>query len=224
MSTADRTLPRRLLILVAAFLVAAASVIMTAAPAAAHDRLLGSDPAAESTVEQLPPALSLTFSAAIAADAGASEIQVTDAAGAPLTDGAPVVDGPILTQPLTQVTAAGPVTVLWKVVSSDGHPISGQFTFTVAGTPPTPTPTATPSPTETSSATATPSASAESPTPAPTDAEPASDSGSFVPWIIVAVLGALVIAATAYLIVSRARRRGAPSPQPPAESEDSAAR
>ena len=39
--------------------------------------------------------------------------------------------------------------LLWKVVSSDGHPISGEFAFTV-------TPAATPTPEPTESATATP--------------------------------------------------------------------
>ncbi|TQJ32393.1 copper resistance CopC family protein [Microbacterium sp. SLBN-146] len=220
MSTAVGALPRRLLVLIAALLLAAASVVSTAAPAAAHDRLLGSDPAAESTVEQLPTTLSLTFSAAIAADAGASEVQVTDAAGAALTDGAPVVDGPILSQPLTQVTTAGPVTVLWKVVSSDGHPISGEFTFTVTSTPPAPTPTDTPTPTETPSVTSSPETPTESATPVPTDTDAASDSSSYVPWIIAAVLGALVVAATAYLIASRARRRRDGSQPPHPESED----
>lgn len=226
MSPAVRTLPRRLLLLLAALLIATASVIATAAPAAAHDRLLGSDPAAASTVEQLPTTLSLTFSAAIATDAGASEVQVTDAAGTPLVDGAPVIDGPILAQPLTPVTAAGPVTVLWKVVSSDGHPISGEFTFTVASMPPDPTPTPTPTetPADTPSATSAPETPTETATPAPTDGESASDSASYVPWIIVAVLGALVVAATAYLIASRARRRRGGPQQPPAESEDPADR
>ena len=58
----------------------------------------------------------------------------------------PLVEGTVVTQPLSGA-ASGLVTVLWKVVSSDGHPISGEFGFTVTA-PPTPTPTATATPSE----------------------------------------------------------------------------
>lgn len=188
-----------------AFAVLLAAVLLPASPAAAHDELVGSDPAAGSAVEALPAALTLTFSADIAPDEGASEIQVTDAAGTALNDGAPVVEGTTLSQALAG-TASGEVTVLWKVVSSDGHPISGEFSFTVSAPPaPTPTetasPTATAEPTPTTEPTVTP---VESTTPEPTTTEPAS---SATPWIIGGVVILLLVAAAvAYLIVSRARR------------------
>jgi methionine-rich copper-binding protein CopC len=168
-----------------------------ASPASAHDELIGTDPAADSTLDASPSQLTLTFSADIASDAGASEVQVTDAAGTALA-GEPTVQDNVLTVPLT-AEASGAVIVLWKVVSSDGHPISGEFGFTV--TPPTtPTPTPTPSAVPTTTAEPTPSAS-----PAPAD--PAS--GAVWPWIV----GGLVVAALAggilYLVVSRARREKA---------------
>ncbi|ANG86707.1 hypothetical protein A8L33_09040 [Microbacterium aurantiacum] len=188
-----------------AFAVLLAAVLLPASPAAAHDELVGSDPAAGSAVETLPAALTLTFSADIAPDEGASEIQVTDAAGTTLNEGAPVVEGTTLSQALAG-TASGEVTVLWKVVSSDGHPISGEFSFTVSAPPaPTPTetasPTATAEPTPNTEPTVTP---VESTTPEPTTTEPAS---SATPWIIGGVVILLLVAAAvAYLIVSRARR------------------
>ncbi len=80
-------------------------------------------------------------------------IQVTDATGTPLTEGAPTVSGTVVTQALAG-SASGAVTVVWRVVSSDGHPIDGTFSFTV---PAAPTPTATVTPTTTPSATPTPS-------------------------------------------------------------------
>src|SRR5689334_23871409 len=49
----------------------------------------------------LPAELALTFSAAIATDEGASEVAVTDAAGASLVDGVPTAQDNVLTQPLT---------------------------------------------------------------------------------------------------------------------------
>ncbi|MEV8136652.1 copper resistance CopC family protein [Microbacterium aurantiacum] len=188
-----------------AFAVLLATVLLPASPAAAHDELVGSDPAAGSAVETLPATLTLSFSAEIAPDEGASEIQVTDAAGTTLNDGAPVVEGATLSQALAGTTS-GEVTVLWKVVSSDGHPISGELSFIVTAPPaPSPTdtasPTATVEPTPTVEPTVTP---VETTTPEPATTEPAS---SATPWIIGGVVILLLVAAAVtYLIVSRARR------------------
>jgi methionine-rich copper-binding protein CopC len=215
MDLAHRTTrSRRPLALLAALLLFFVALLATASPAHAHDELLGSDPAADSTVDALPAELTLSFSAAIAPDEGASEVQVTDAAGTQLTDGTPTAQDNVLTQPLSG-TASGPITVLWKVVSSDGHPISGEFSFTVAGAP-TPTDTASPSPTATETASPTPSETA-SPTTTPV---PAPASADMTPWIIAGVVVLLlVIAAIVYLLVSRSRREKALS-----ENRDAALR
>ncbi|MCT9819875.1 copper resistance protein CopC [Microbacterium sp. W1N] len=101
-----------------------------AAPAYAHDELIGTDPAAGTTLDALPAQLTLTFSAVVLADAGATEIDVLDASCAPLTAGDPTFDGTRVHQELTGA-ATGPVTVVWRVVSSDGHPISGTWEFAV---------------------------------------------------------------------------------------------
>lgn len=220
---------RRLAALAAGAALAAASVFVVAAPAAAHDELIGSSPAADATVDALPSDLELLFSADIATDEGASEIQVTDAAGTDLADGAPTVEGNTLTQPLAG-PASGAVTVLWKVVSSDGHPISGEFSFIVEGAPtPTPTETATPTPTETAAPVET-----EAPTATPTAIAPdEADStfGDVWPWVLFGLLAAGIGGAVLYLLLSRARRereldearRGAagtasrPGSEPPAD-------
>jgi len=101
-----------------------------AAPAAAHDELIGADPAADAVVAELPASLTLTFSGVLLDDAGTTVVEVLDASCRSLTDGAPVLDGTRLTQPLAG-TATGTVTVVWRVVSSDTHPISGTYGFTV---------------------------------------------------------------------------------------------
>lgn len=194
--------------LVAALLVAFAVVLGTASPAQAHDELLGSDPAADSSLDALPAQLTLTFSAEIADDEGASVVEVTDAAGTALTAGAPVVNDNVLTQPLAG-EASGAVTVLWKVVSSDGHPISGEFSFTVAGAPaPTPAPTETTAPTPSETATAAPTETVE-PTPTATRAPASDDAPSAWPWVIAGVLALALVAAVVYLLVSRSRREKA---------------
>lgn len=181
----------------------AVSVLLAAGPANAHDELLSSDPAADATVEELPEQLTLTFTGALTTDAGASEVAVTDAAGTSLVGGDPVIADAVLTQPL-EGEASGAITVLWKVVSSDGHPISGAYSFTVTGAP-TPTPTSTPTPTETTS----PSPSEEptgtaTPTPPPADED--STFGDVWPWVIGGILVAAIGGAVVYLLTSRARR------------------
>lgn len=187
----------------AAIALAAASLVLIAVPASAHDELTGTDPASGATLEALPAELTLTFSSEIADDEGASEVQVTDAAGTTLTDGGPLVHDNELTQALAG-EPTGEITVLWKVVSSDGHPISGEFSFTV--TPPatpTQTPTSTPTPTETT---------VESASPAPSDTvlpeDPNMAAVDMRPWLIGgAIVLVLAAAAIAYLLVSRNRRR-----------------
>jgi methionine-rich copper-binding protein CopC len=201
-----RTLARALTAAAAALLLVAGG-LLTAAPANAHDELVSTDPAADSVLEALPDQLMLTFSGELATDVGATALQVTDAAGTSLADGAPVVEGTSVTQALAGA-ASGPITVLWKVVSSDGHPISGEYGFTVTA-PVTPTPTPTASPTDSSTASPT-----EAPTAQPTEAPSAepvpADSGSAaLPWIIGALLLAALAAAVTYLLVSRARRQRA---------------
>ena len=192
--------------LVAALLVAFAVVLGTASPAHAHDELLGSDPAANATIDALPGQLTLTFSAEIADDEGASVVEVTDAAGTALAAGTPVVRDNLVTQALSG-EASGAVTVLWKVVSSDGHPISGEFSFTVTAAPtPTAAPTETTAPTP--SATAAPSETA-TPTPTVTSEPAASDGSSALPWVIAGVLLVALIGAVVYLLVSRSRREKA---------------
>ncbi|WP_345802292.1 copper resistance CopC family protein [Microbacterium sp. AZCO] len=187
----------------AALALAAAAVFATAVPASAHDELLSSDPAADSSVDALPAQLTLTFSGLISTEPGANEVAVTDAAGASLVEGTPTVSDTVITQKLAG-EASGVVTVLWKAVSSDGHPISGQYSFTVSGAS-TPTPTATP----TESASATP---AESPvatsTPTAPPTEEASETGPW-PWVLLIVALLAVAAAVIYLLASRARRQRA---------------
>jgi len=116
-------------------------VATIASPAFAHDELLSTDPAAGAVLETMPETLTLTFSGVLLSGDGTTDVVVTDANGTDLTAGQPVLDGVRVTQPVGGA-ASGTITVAWRVVSSDGHPISGEFAFTVgdASTPATPAP------------------------------------------------------------------------------------
>lgn len=199
-------------------LLAAFLVLFSPLSASAHDALVSSSPEADSTVATLPSELTLTFSADLITGEGATEVVVTDATGASVTDGAAVTAGAVVTQPLISEAAAGEYHVIWKVVSSDGHPTSGEYFFTVS-TATASTPEPAPSATEASSA---PLASA---TPAPSDASvaPADESEASTTWVWVLVaVGVLVLAAGVTTAVVLARRRR--SEASTSGSGDSAAR
>lgn len=100
-------------------------------PAYAHDELVSTNPAADTTLEQAPSELELTYSGDIMDVAGANQVRVTNAAGETVTEGEPEVDGTVVTQDLATQETDDAYTVTWRVVSSDGHPIQGTFTYTV---------------------------------------------------------------------------------------------
>ncbi|WP_237204189.1 copper resistance CopC family protein [Rothia endophytica] len=101
------------------------------APAHAHDELVSTNPAANTTLDQAPKELELTYSGEIMDVAGANQVRVTNAAGETVTEGEPEVDGTVVTQDLAAQETDDTYTVTWRVVSSDGHPIQGTFTYTV---------------------------------------------------------------------------------------------
>lgn len=197
-----RTLPAVL----ASALLAAAVLLVPAAPASAHDELVSTDPSADAVLDALPPQITLTFSAEVLTDAGATVVEVTDASGASLTAGDPEPAGAEVTQALTGA-ASGAVTVKWRVVSSDGHPIDGSFAFTVPAASPTPTatPTTSASPSPTAAASSAPAETATA-TPAPVQESSAT---SPLPWILLALALVIVAGVLVYVFAARGRRNTA---------------
>lgn len=191
----------------AAAVLALFAVFAPASPVFAHDQLVSTDPAADAVLTALPTEITLSFSAELLGDGGSNVVEVTDAAGTSLIDGAAVVDGVNVTQALTGA-ASGPIAVIWRVVSSDGHPISGEFAFTVdAPATPTSAPTET-SASETPEPTMTTMTPAETSEPTTTTAPDSEASASSpLPWIIGVVIVLAVIGVVLYLLVLRPRGR-----------------
>lgn len=122
-------------------------LLAPAAPAAAHDQLIGSDPAAGERLDSAPTALTLEYSAEVM-ELGAMVI-VADATRDDWVQEEPVVDGTAVSVALPEGMPAGGYEIRWRVVSSDGHPISGVIPFTVGDAEPyerTPSEAATPPP------------------------------------------------------------------------------
>ncbi len=223
MKTAARPSPAGPIALAAALLTALL-VLVSPLSAAAHDSLIASSPEAGSTVDVLPAALTLTFSAKLIDGEGATEVVVTDATGASVTDGAATVDGAIVTQPLADAAAAGAYHVIWKIVSSDGHPTSGEFDFTVAassaGDPTAPTTAPTTDPGDT---TATASPSTATPTPEATDSSDEGSSASTWIWIL-SIAGVLVAAVAGVAAVALKGRGSGSEEDPEGDSDESTGR
>lgn len=196
----------RLASLVAALLLGG---LVTAGPAAAHDRLVGSEPADAAVLEQAPASVVLTFNGE-QLPVGAAVV-VRDAAGADHADGTPVVDGATVTQALRSDLAAGAYTVQWRSVSGDGHPIEGTFAFEVAGgaegDDPVPAPGATtPAPAPDDAADATDDDAA---TAAGADAAPGGPDDGVGAGPLVLGLGLLAAAVAGTTVLLLRRRRGA---------------
>lgn len=112
----------------AALLVAALSVFAFA-PASAHDQLVSSNPEDGSTVDQQPEWIEMTFSGDI--QQVGSEVKVV-IDGKNVSAGELTADGKKVSVALPDNLKPGDYKVTWRVVSSDGHPISGDFDFTIA--------------------------------------------------------------------------------------------
>ncbi|WP_394279023.1 copper resistance protein CopC [Microbacterium sp.] len=115
---------------------ALATVVAVAAPASAHDELLASTPTAQAQLHELPAEIELTFSAAILPDG--AEIAVIDDEGDNRVASDPAIGTNTLTVALDEPgdTSDAGYLVQWRVVSSDGHPISGTIPFAVGSVAP----------------------------------------------------------------------------------------
>ena len=113
----------------AAALAAIGLTMAAATPALAHDELRDKGLEVNSTTGELS-ALTFTFSNDIMAVG--TEIIVTDEAGKNVVSAEPEVSGPTVRQALDTPLAAGTYQAAWRVVSSDGHPIEGNFGISIA--------------------------------------------------------------------------------------------
>jgi methionine-rich copper-binding protein CopC len=174
-----------------------------AGTAAAHTALASSDPASGATLGAAPTVVALTFSEHI--NPAFANVVITSDDGRNWISGTPVVAGPELRASVRPDSPSGVYNVGFRVVSEDGHPVAGSFTFTVTGVPGAAAP---PSP----SAAAAPPVTAEPPAPA---APLGSDTKRSI--ITAAVAGLLVGAAIAFWQSRRHRRKYVPRDEPPLE-------
>jgi len=211
------TLPTRGLTVLGIAVLTGAAVLLGAAPAQAHDDIVDSTPASGETLTELPEVFSVTANETLldlqsggTGSQGAFGLQIRDADGRYYGDGCVnVVDATMSAEAV--IGDSGEYTMLWQVVSSDGHPVSGEIPFTweapdgfEVGAPHDAAPVCGEDP-------------AASPTPGPTD--PGTETS---PWVfpITVVLGILVLLlalrSARLQMRTRAAARGDDPSNPPA--------
>lgn len=204
-----------------------------AGAAGAHTDLTASDPADGSTLTAAPAAISLTFNEPV--QNFEPVVALTGPDGQPYPTSPPVVDSAVVRSDVGGLGPAGTYTIAYRVVSVDGHPVTGQLQFEFAPAappvnepPPAPTTPATPEattaaiPTSESgpsnqvppSTSAEPSRSNAAATAATTEASPselavtaAEQPTGVSGWVWAAIVGVLVLVTAAVVVVVRQRRQ-----------------
>lgn len=194
----------RILVLVAATALASLLLVPSGGTALAHTGLQSSTPADGETWIVAPDAVTLTFGTAIASEF--AQVAVTGPDGESVTSGEVAIDGSVVTQPVS-TSGDGAYVVAYRVVSEDGHPVSGQLTFSLTGTdggaatestPSESTLTNTPPPTPDAETAVSPAADSA------TDDDAGSSSGL---WALLAAVAVVLVAGTWLAL----RRRGSTS-------------
>ena len=117
--------------LTAAFAVAG---LVTAAPALAHDELTGSSPAAGATVTALPGRVVLRFEEP--PDAQGIRMKVIGPGGRAVNATGPRLSGSTVSERIRPSKQRGDYVIRFRIISDDGHPVSGTIRFTVGAVAP----------------------------------------------------------------------------------------
>ena len=107
---------------------AALALALGAAPAAAHATLVSTDPAEGEVLTETPDEVTFIFDERVSLSEDSA--RVFDAAGESVDSEASGEDE-VVAVDLPETLADGTYVVVWRVVSADGHPISGSLTFSI---------------------------------------------------------------------------------------------
>ena len=120
---------RQLRQLILLWLFVGASLLLGAGTAFAHNVLIGSEPANGSSVASGPNAVTLTYDLPV--KQYFSAVSVVGPDGNHFEAGPAIVDGNSVRAPVLPLGPAGVYTVGYRIVSEDGHPVSGAVRFTL---------------------------------------------------------------------------------------------
>jgi copper transport protein len=126
MMTTWITLLRRAIV---SALLAMVCVLLLAAPGSAHAELVQTTPTNGQRLDTAPAQVTLVFSESVnLLDGG---ISLLNSDGVTVSTPDPTVDGHTVTWPMPRHLRNGPYVVTWRVISADGHPVEGAFSFGV---------------------------------------------------------------------------------------------
>lgn len=198
-----------------ALVVTVLASLLGAAPAAAHARFTGSDPAEGAQVRTLPAAVVMSYSEQVAPQFVETAVIAPDATTVPTEATADGLDVTVDLATADLPDTAGTWQVVARVVSVDGHPVEHTTSFVVAAqsaqqADPTTDPATDLTGNNAAAAQASPGTDATSPAADPT-ADPNADPTSVVTdalprWALVAGAAVVVLAAAAALLVQLRRR------------------
>jgi methionine-rich copper-binding protein CopC len=156
--------------------------------AQAHSQLVSTSPADGAELASSPDVVSFTFDETLLA--GTATISINDDAGNLVSGGPVEPEATTVSYPIPSALAPGTYQAAYRVVSGDGHAVTGAITFTVAAGGPSAAP---------ASPTSTPASVPATPAP-----QPVEESGGLpIGWIV--ALLAVAAVAVAIVIVSRLR-------------------
>ena len=116
----------------ASILALVTSVTLTALPASSHEQLVDQEPKSGQVLEAGISEVRLSFSDDLISldNSAGSEIVILDSNQNPVNNGCAVIDARTAIA-RADIDTPGTYQVGWRVVSGDGHPISGSFSFVV---------------------------------------------------------------------------------------------
>ena len=104
-------------------------IISGGVSAHAHAQLLVSNPRIGATLYKAPTAVMLTFDDELIDLAGGNEVVVLDPKRHEVQNSVTQLNGATLKTTLKKVNLYGKYTVIYKVISADGHPVTSKFLF-----------------------------------------------------------------------------------------------
>jgi methionine-rich copper-binding protein CopC len=198
-----RTVVRAALATALTVAVSAFALVVTAAPALAHNSLTGSDPADGARLARPPATVRLVFLARL--DPARTKVTVTGPDGFAAA-GRPVIAGKTVTVPF-RAGPAGDYEIGYEVPSSDGHALKGNVRFTLAvGAAVATTAPRTTDPVPTTAAPATTAGTPAERVDPDLAADAAGDDaggGAWWPWALAVALVVVLLGAGGYLLRRR---------------------
>jgi methionine-rich copper-binding protein CopC len=168
--------------------ISVAAVVLLASPALADASLERSTPTDGARLPMMPETATLTFNQPVLAQGASASLEDVDGKVKTLPDVIAQGRSAVFALPVT--ASPGAQILRWRVVSTDGHPITGTVGFTVTST----------APQSTTRGTQTPSS-----TPVPDQASLAGDDSQVPGVLIGGAIGAVL--GTVWVIVGGVRRR-----------------